>query len=79
MLRDDRSCLEELADICLKTRAIGGVPQGAAADGQEARQRTEETKHGQCYSSGEPPNVWHQRRAERVRCMPGLGARVKLE
>ncbi len=22
----------------------------------------------------EPPNVWHQRRAQRVRCMPGLGA-----
>ena len=22
------------------------------------------------------PNVWHQRRAQRVRCMPGLGGRV---
>ena len=22
------------------------------------------------------PNVWHQRRAKRVRCMPGLGGRI---
>jgi hypothetical protein len=26
-------------------------------------------------SSETPPNVWHQRRAQRVRCMPGLGPR----
>ena len=24
------------------------------------------------------PNVWHQRRAQRVRCMPGLGAAAEL-
>jgi hypothetical protein len=24
------------------------------------------------------PNVWHQRRAQRVRCMPGLGRARKL-
>ena len=73
MLRNDRGCLEEFADICLKTRAIRGVPEGAAADGQKARQRKEATKHGQCYSSGEPPNVWRQWRAQRVHCTPGLG------
>jgi len=34
--------------------------------------------HDCCGGSGSgpaPPNVWHQRRAQRVRCMPGLGPR----
>jgi hypothetical protein len=25
------------------------------------------------------PNVWHQRRAQRVRCMPGLDAPARME
>ena len=25
------------------------------------------------------PNVWHQRRAQRVRCMPGLGRAMSME
>ena len=25
------------------------------------------------------PNVWHQRRAQRVRCMPGLGGVVEVQ
>ena len=32
-----------------------------------------------CHGALAPlPNVWHQRRAQRVRCMPGLGAAAEL-
>ena len=52
--------------------AVGGdaAARNAPNDSEDERMRGGGGRHG-CVRA--MPNVWHQRRAKRVRCMPGLG------